>query len=129
LGFDGAGFFRATFLRVSRNCFLVGAGFLSLLGMVLVYNKNMLKDGLQSNYQSIRGLIKQNVNTIITLVEQAQTLEKIVDGISDSTTDAKLKNDLEAQISQLRGTIAVLVDQTETLFESYDRMVQTAFKE
>jgi hypothetical protein len=107
----------------------VGAGFLSLLGMVLVYNKNMLKDGLQSNYQSIRGLIKQNVNTIITLVEQAQTLEKIVDGISDSTTDAKLKNDLEAQISQLRGTIAVLVDQTETLFESYDRMVQTAFKE
>lgn len=85
-----------------------------------------MKPSIQNNYQNIRELIKRNVDTIIVLVEQAQGLEQIVGTISE--TDSELKTKLEDQIASLRATIANLVNQTESLFESYDEMVQTAFK-
>lgn len=87
-----------------------------------------MKPNIQDNYQNIRNLIKSNVDTIITLVEQAQGLEKIVNSISDSETDKELKQKLEKQISDLRGTIAQLVSQTEDLFTSYDEMVESSLK-
>lgn len=87
-----------------------------------------MKPNIQVNYQNIRNLIKSNVDTIVTLVEQAQNLEKIVNSISDSETEKELKQKLETQISSLRSTIAQLVDQTESLFESYDEMVETSLK-
>lgn len=88
-----------------------------------------MKASIQKNYRSIRELIKSNVDTIITLVEQAQELEKIVDGLGETDeTSKEMKEKLENQIAGLRQTIGELVGQTETLFESYDEMVQTAFK-
>jgi hypothetical protein len=87
-----------------------------------------MKPSIQDNYQNIRNLIKGNVDTIITLVEQAQGLEKIVNSISDSETEKELKQKLENQLSELRSTIAKLVSQTEDLFESYDEMVESTLK-
>ena len=87
-----------------------------------------MKPSIQDNYQNIRNLIKSNVDTIITLVEQAQNLEKIVNSISDSETEKDLKQRLEQQINSLRVTIAQLVDQTEDLFKSYDEMVESSLK-
>jgi ABC-type transporter Mla subunit MlaD len=87
-----------------------------------------MKPNIQVNYQNIRNLIKNNVDTIITLVEQAQSLEKIVNSISDSETEKDLKQKLEQQISSLRETIAQLVNQTEDLFKSYDEMVESSLK-
>lgn len=87
-----------------------------------------MKPNIQDNYQTIRNLIKNNVDTIITLVEQAQSLEKIVNSISDNDTEKELKNRLETQISDLRSTIAQLVSQTEDLFTSYDEMVESTLK-
>lgn len=87
-----------------------------------------MKPDIQDSYQNIRNLIKGNVDTIITLVGQAQNLERIVDSISDAETEKVLKEKLEQQISDLRGTIAKLVTQTEELFESYDEMVHSSLK-
>ncbi len=87
-----------------------------------------MKPSIQDNYQNIRNLIKNNVDTIITLVEQAQGLEKIVNSISDNETEKELKQKLEQQISSLRSTIAQLVSQTEDLFTSYDEMVEASLK-
>ena len=87
-----------------------------------------MKTSIQNNYQNIRNMIKTNVDTIILLVEQAQGLEQIVNNISDNEANSDLKNKLENQIAELRKTIADLVKQTESLFESYDEMVQSAFK-
>lgn len=86
-----------------------------------------MKTSIQNNYQNIRNMIKSNVDTIILLVEQAQGLEKIVADIADNEANNDLKNKLENQIADLRKTIADLVKQTESLFESYDEMVQSAF--
>lgn len=87
-----------------------------------------MKTSIQNNYQNIRNMIKGNVDTIILLVEQAQGLEQIVDNIGDNEANSDLKKKLEDQIADLRKTIADLVSQTENLFESYDEMVQAAFK-
>lgn len=72
-------------------------------------------------------MIKSNVDTIVLLVEQAQGLEQIVNNIADNEANSDLKTKLESQIADLRKTIADLVKQTESLFESYDEMVQSAF--
>ena len=87
-----------------------------------------MKPNIQDNYQNIRNLIKSNVDTIVTLVQQAQGLEKIVNSISDNETEKDLKCKLEQQINDLRATIAKLVSQTEDLFASYDEMVESSFK-
>lgn len=87
-----------------------------------------MKNGFQDNYQNIRNLIKNNVDTIIKLVEQAQGLEKIVNSISDNAPEKELKQKLEQQISDIRATIAQLVSQTEDLFKSYDEMVEASLK-
>lgn len=88
-----------------------------------------MKTSIQSNYKNIRELIKSNVDTIIVLVEQARGLEQIVEGINgDSRADQSLKANLEQQISSLRNTIAKLVEQTDSLFKSYDEMVESAFR-
>jgi hypothetical protein len=87
-----------------------------------------MKSNIQQNYNNIRELIKSNVTTIITLVEQAQGLEKIVNSIGDNETEKPLKEKLEQQLDDLRKTIATLVSQTEELFKSYDEMVENSFK-
>jgi hypothetical protein len=88
-----------------------------------------MKTSIQSNYKNIRELIKGNVDTIIVLVQQAQGLEAIVNGINGTdTADIALKQNLEGQIASLRETIAKLVEQTDALFKSYDEMVESAFK-
>jgi len=87
-----------------------------------------MKPNIQDSYQNIRNLIKSNVDTIVTLVQQAQGLEKIVNSISDSETDKELKQKLEEQIDDIRATIAKLVSQTEALFASYDEMVESSIK-
>lgn len=87
-----------------------------------------MKANIQDSYKNIRELIKNNVDTIVILVQQAQGLEKIVNSISDSETEKELKQKLETQLDDIRATIARLVEQTEALFRSYDEMVESSLK-
>ncbi len=83
-----------------------------------------MKNDLLIQYGAIRQTLKTNVQTIGKLIEQAESLKKMVETVADP----KMKLSLEQEVKKVEDTIATLVFQTNDLFDKYDQFVDTVFK-
>lgn len=82
-----------------------------------------MKDDLLIQYGAIRETIKNNVDTIVKLFEQAASLKKIVETVTDTET----KNSLGEEVNKIEETIRSLVVQTNDLFDKYNKFVEGVF--
>lgn len=78
---------------------------------------------LQNHYKQIRTSINSNIATIRTLIDQADSLQKIVESISDSDQQEN-KAKLQKEISNINSSISTLIENTESLFKVYDEFIQ-----
>ena len=76
-----------------------------------------MKGNITGNYQLIKEAMNSNIATIRLLVEQADSLNKIVKNLNGDTGDTK--KEIEEQIEAINNTIGELIDKTSTLFDLY----------
>lgn len=69
-------------------------------------------------YNAIRASITSNLETIKTLLAQANNLHNIVDEL-DGNVDAAEKEKLNASINNIYKSIDLLVVQSDTLFQTF----------
>jgi hypothetical protein len=70
---------------------------------------------LSAKYETIRATIRSNLETIRTLVEQADTLTSLI----DETPDEALRDRLKDSVRNLYRTIDTLIDESNRLFDQY----------
>lgn len=70
---------------------------------------------LSNKYETIRATVRSNLETIRTLVEQADNLTSLI----DETPDPALRDRLKSSVKNLYSTIDTLIDESNTLFDQY----------
>lgn len=70
---------------------------------------------LSKKYETIRKTVQANLDTIRTLVDQADSLTNLI----DQTPDAELKKKLSDSVGSLYKTIDTLIEESNTLFDQY----------
>jgi hypothetical protein len=70
---------------------------------------------LSSKYEIIRKTVQGNLQTIRTLVEQADNLT----GLIEETPDEELRNKLKESVKNLYVTIDTLIEESNKLFDQY----------
>ena len=83
-----------------------------------------MKQELTSQYSAIRQNIQSNVQTIGLLIKQAHSLRELVEKLNGGEQNEDIKKKLEEEIECIEDTIAKLITQTDTLFDSYNRFVE-----
>lgn len=70
---------------------------------------------LSKKYETIRTTVHSNLETIRTLVEQADTLTNLI----EETPDEELRNKLKDSVKKLYETIDILIEESNKLFDQY----------
>jgi hypothetical protein len=70
---------------------------------------------LSNKYETIRATIRSNLETIRTLVEQADNLTSLI----DETPDEALRERLKDSVKKLYQTIDILIEESNKLFDQY----------
>ena len=83
-----------------------------------------MKKKLLAQYEAIRVTIKNNIETIGNLIEQANKLKELIEGISNET----IKDSLEKEVIAIENTIKKLIEQTDNLFDKYNEFAKTIFE-
>lgn len=86
-----------------------------------------MKKNFQEQFLNLRKIIQTNVSTLKDLITQSESLSEIIQSLGDNS-NADLKRQLEETKKKISESIAVLVDQTENLFESYDKLIEEVFR-
>lgn len=83
---------------------------------------------LNSQYEQIKSTILSNVDTINALVDQAKNLAGLIEKLTDTGVDVDIRNGLEETLNNITTSIKQLIDQTNDLFDKYQRFVEDTFK-
>lgn len=75
-----------------------------------------------AQYQRIREIIAENLQTIRNMVDQSKSLKELINRTAQ--LDPPLCMELKAQLSALRQNIYQLIKQTDELFDNYEAFVQ-----
>lgn len=70
---------------------------------------------LSQKYETIRATISSNLETIRTLVEQADNLTSLI----EETPDEALRTRLKESVKKLYETIDTLIEESNKLFDQY----------
>jgi Mg2+ and Co2+ transporter CorA len=70
---------------------------------------------LSEKYETIRRTVRSNLETIRTLVAQADNLTSLI----DETPDEALRDRLKDSVKNLYSTIDILIDESNKLFDQY----------
>lgn len=70
---------------------------------------------LTHKYEAIRSTIQMNLNTIRTLIQQADDLTALIEQAGDD----EFKNSLQASVKSLYDTIDTLIKESNKLFDQY----------
>ncbi|MFA5133673.1 MAG: hypothetical protein WC459_02615 [Patescibacteria group bacterium] len=84
-----------------------------------------MQNQLLIQYGAIRAMIGSNVETIKKLIDQAENLKKIVEGLG--TGNEEIKRNINEEIAKIENTIGDLITQTENLFDKYNEFVKDVF--
>jgi len=76
---------------------------------------------LQEQFDNIKKLIKLNLESINTLIEQSDSLKKMIEN-TDSLDDNTRQN-LSKIRNSMVGSINDLIEHTDSLFTSYDNII------
>jgi hypothetical protein len=88
-----------------------------------------MRDNFQEQFQNLRKIITTNVSTIRDLVEQSDKLSQVIRSLGDKTeeNDIKLKADLGKLKADISKSIDILIEQTNELFRTYEKLVEEIF--
>lgn len=70
---------------------------------------------LSEKYETIRKTVRSNIETIRTLVAQADNLTSLI----EETPDEALRDRLKDSVRNLYSTIDTLIDESNKLFDQY----------
>ena len=70
---------------------------------------------LSEKYETIRKTVRSNIETIRTLVAQADNLTSLI----EETPDEALRDRLKDSVKNLYSTIDTLIDESNKLFDQY----------
>lgn len=70
---------------------------------------------LSSKYETIRATVRSNLETIRTLIEQADTITSLI----DETPEEVLRDRLKNSVKNLYQTIDTLIEESNKLFDQY----------
>ena len=91
------------------------------------YEGDDMKQNFKNQFQSLRNVIQGNVATLKELIEQSSNLSQIIEQIRDTNGDANLKAQLEETRKKIMTSIEELVAQNQTLFETYEKLIEEVF--
>jgi methyl-accepting chemotaxis protein len=89
-----------------------------------------MKKNFQEQFDNLRQIIKMNVETLQNLLNQSEQLSKIILTLkSDETQEANraIAEQLETLKEQISKSISELTRQTESLFKSYEMLIDEVF--
>lgn len=81
----------------------------------------------REQYERIRESILRNIETIRSLVATAEGLSELAESMTGSEEQSH-KQQLEAKIKTMRESIAMLIDQTQQLFNEYNTFISKVCK-
>jgi len=70
---------------------------------------------LSSKYETIRATVQTNLDTIRTLVQQADAITSLI----EETPDEEFRNRLKDSVKNLYKTIDTLIEESNRLFDQY----------
>ena len=74
---------------------------------------------IRNQFIKIQGLIRENIKTIRSLLENAANLRKI----SNSMETGEDKNNINETVESIESSISKLIADLDTLFESYRKVI------
>lgn len=81
-------------------------------------------------FTNIKDTLDKNVETIRSLLSQAQSLSELAESIKGTTEeDKKIKAEIEVQVDNILSTVSSLFEQSEKLFKMYNDLAENMFKQ
>lgn len=89
-----------------------------------------MRTELINQFNSIRQTLSTNVETIGKLITQAKALSEIAENLNGaSSVDDNTKERLTNEIDSIRVSIKNLIEQTNTLFDLYEKFAESIFNQ
>lgn len=85
-----------------------------------------MRANFQKQFNNLREVIRANVAALKGLIKQFGQLSDLINTLSNDT-QIEIKNQLESIKNQISESISILAEQTQKLFESYDKLVEEVF--
>lgn len=86
-----------------------------------------VKENFQTQFESIRSIMKDNIKTIRNLLDQSDNLSKIIHDLQNQNGTPEIISNLEKSKKEIEDSISKLAEQSDSLFETYQRLVVEVF--
>lgn len=87
-----------------------------------------MKENFKEQFENLRIIIKTNVSTIKNLVDQSENLTTIITTLTNQNDqNIELKSQLQLLRDQISNSIKELTEQTEKLFNTYNKLIEEVF--
>lgn len=81
----------------------------------------------RAQFENLRQIIKTNVLTLKELIHQSDILENTINSLNSDDANKEIKKTLLEIRQKISESIKTLIDQTEKLFKTYDKLVDEVF--
>lgn len=86
-----------------------------------------MKENFKEQFQNLKKIIINNINTLRDLVKQSDQLSNVIKTLEDKTENELLKKQLENLKCEISKSIDALIEQTNQLFKTYEKLVEEIF--
>lgn len=86
-----------------------------------------MKKNFQDQFESMRNIMKSNVNTIKNLLIQSDNLSTIICDLTSQGNNTDTITNLQKLRKDIEKSIESLVKQSENLFDTYQKLTEEVF--
>jgi hypothetical protein len=86
-----------------------------------------MKNNFKEQFQNLRDIIKSNVVTLKGLITQSAQLSELIPKLAENQGNEDIAISLKKTQEEIDKSILALIEQTQKLFASYDKLVDEVF--
>lgn len=87
----------------------------------------LVKENFQTQFENIRSIMMDNIKTLRNLLDQSDNLSKIIHDLQNQNGTPEIISNLEKSKKEIEDSISKLAGQSESLFETYQKLVVEVF--
>jgi len=86
-----------------------------------------MKENFREQFRNLNTIILSNVDTLKGLISQSKSLSEIINQLGDKEENTEIKKALEETQTNISSSIEKLTQQTQKLFEVYNKLIDQVF--
>jgi uncharacterized phage-like protein YoqJ len=86
-----------------------------------------MKDNFKEQFNNLKNIILTNISTLRDLVRQSEQLSSLIKQLEERDGNAALKKQLEKSRFDISQSTDVLIEQTNELFKTYEKLIEEIF--